>query len=57
MAIARLMAKDCPKTKAEFIDKWNRDHVFRARAKATGINVVFDTVVFPDGKVAGKRVK
>ena len=33
------------------------DHVFRARAKATGINVVFDTVIFPNGKVAGKKVK
>lgn len=57
MAIARLMPKDCPKTRAEFVKKYNSDHVFRQRAECTGIRVIADCVIFPDGKIASKRVK
>lgn len=53
----RLTFAECPKTRTEFVKKWNSDHVFRQRAKNVGINVVFDTVIFPNGKVAGKNVK
>ena len=54
---SRLTFEECPKTRVAFIKKWNDDVVFRHRAKATGFQVVFDTVIFPNGKVAGKNVK
>ena len=50
--------EECPKTKAEFIAKWNADRDFRFRAKASGFKVLFGTnVVFPTGKIAGEKVK
>ena len=50
--------EECPKTKAEFIAKWNADRDFRYRAKASGFKVLFGTnVVFPTGKIAGEKVK
>lgn len=53
----RLTTAEMPKTKAEFLSKWRDDHIFRARALNMGFNVVFDNVIFPDGKIAGARVK
>ena len=54
----RLTFEECPKTKADFIRKWNSDRVFRARAQYTGFDILFGTnVVFPDGKIAGAKVK
>lgn len=53
----RLTFDECPKTRVEFVAKWNADNVFRARAQYMGFNVLFDTVVFPNGKVAGRNVK
>ena len=55
--LTRLTFTECPKTRVAFIQKWRADHVFRARAKAMGFNVVFDNVIFPNGKVAGRNVK
>lgn len=52
-----LTANEFPKTKAEFLKKWRNDHIFRARALNMGFNVVFDNVIFPDGQIAGARVK
>ena len=57
MVELRLTLAECPKTRVAFIQKWNADHVFRQRAKSMGFQVVFDTVVFPNGRVAGKNVK
>ena len=53
----RLTFAECPKTRVEFVNKWNSDHVFRAKAQAMGFNVLFGSVVFPNGKVAGRNVK
>lgn len=54
----KLTFAECPKTKAEFIAKWNADRVFRARAQYTGFEILFGTnVVLPDGKIAGAKVK
>lgn len=48
---------ECPNTRAEFVAKWNTDHVFRARATARGFKVMFDNVIFPDGRVATPAVR
>lgn len=48
---------ECPNTRAEFVAKWNTDHVFRARATARGFKVMFDNVIFPDGRVATPTVR
>ena len=53
----RLNRTECPNTRVEFINKWNTDYVFRARAKGMGFAVLFDNVIFPNGKVATPRVK
>ena len=53
----KLTLAETPKTRTAFIAKWNADHVFRQKAKDMGFQVVFDTVIFPTGKVAGKNVK
>lgn len=56
--LTRLTYNECPKTRVAFIEKFNSDHVFRARAEAMGFKVLFGTsVVFPSGKIAGKNVK
>ena len=52
----RLTFSEFPKTRVAFIEKWNTDHVFRARATEMGFNVVFDCVFFPNGMVANKDV-
>lgn len=56
-SIRRLNRSECPNTRVEFINKWNSDCVFRNRAKVMGFQVVFDNVIFPNGKVATPRVK
>ena len=52
----RLTMNEFPKTRVEFINKWNTDRVFRMRASNMGFNVVFDCVFFPNGMVANKDV-
>lgn len=54
----KLTFAECPKTRKEFVEKFNSDRVFRARAQYTGFNVLCGgVVVLPDGKVAGVKVK
>ena len=53
----KLKFEECPKTRVEFIRKYNSDHVFRARAEYTGFKVVFNSVILPDNKVAGTHVR
>ena len=48
---------ECPNTRAEFVTKWNTDHMFRARATARGFKVMFDNVIVPDGRVATPTVR
>ena len=55
--MTRLTTAEMPKTRAEFLSKWKNDHVFRARALNMGFNVIMDNVIFPDGQVAGAKVK
>lgn len=56
--LTRLTYAECPKTRVEFIKKFNSDHVFRARAEAMGFKVLCGTsVLFPNGKIAGQNVK
>lgn len=47
----------CPKTRAEFVAKFNSDYVFRNYAKNMGFSVIQENVIFPDGKVADIKVK
>ena len=47
----------CPKTRAEFVKKYNTDDVFRNYAKVFGFAVLGENVLFPTGKVANARVK
>ena len=44
-------------TRKTFLEQWNKDHIFRARAQYAGIQVVYDNVIFPTGKVAGHDVE
>ena len=53
----RLTLSEIPKTRVEFIKKWNSDRMFRARALNMGFSVVFDNVFLPNGMVANKDVK
>jgi len=53
----KLTRTDCPNTRAEFVQKWNSDGVFRAKAQLAGFRVIFGNVIFPNGKVADARVK
>ena len=55
-AITRLSLNEFPKTRVAFIERWNNDRLFRARATAMGFSVVFDCVFFPNGMVANKDV-
>ena len=56
-AITRISFNEFPKTRVEFVKKWNSDSVFRNRAECMGFKVVFDNVFFPNGMVANKDVK
>ena len=53
----KLTRNDCPNTRAEFVQKWNADGVFRAKAQLAGFKVICGNVIFPSGKVADTRVK
>ena len=54
----RLTREECPNTRAEFVKKWNSDHIFRAKAQQMGFEVVFDNVIFPNRQfVAGTEVR
>lgn len=54
----RLNRNEVPNTRAEFVKKWNADRTFRSRAMNMGFDVLFNgNVVFPDGRIAGLRVK
>lgn len=54
----KLTFAECPKTRADFVKKFNADRVFRARAQYTGFNVLCGgAVLFPNGKIAGTKVK
>ena len=54
----KLTFTECPKTRAEFVRKWNTDRKFRARAQWTGFEILFgEIVVLPNGKIAGAKVK
>ena len=47
----------CPKTRAEFVSKYNTDRFFRNWAKVFGFTVIGENVMFPTGKVANHTVK
>ena len=49
--------RNCPKTRKEFISKYNTDRVFRNWAKVFGFSVLGENVIFPNGDVAGRHVK
>lgn len=53
----KLTFAETPKTRAEFVNAWNSDHVFRARAEYTGFKVLFENVILPNGKVADAKVR
>ena len=53
----KLKFDECPKTRAEFVRKYKEDNVFRAKAEYSGFKVVFDNVIFPNGKVAPANLK
>ena len=53
----KLKFEECPKTRAEFVRKYNGDNVFRAKAKYSGFQVIFDNVILPNGKVASANLK
>ena len=53
----KLTRTECPNTRSEFVQKWNSDKLFRTKAELAGFKVMFDNVIFPNGKVADSRVK
>ena len=53
----KLNRSECPNTRAEFVTKWNTSPIFKARAEYTGFKVMFNNVIFPNGKVATPAVK
>ena len=54
----RLTFAECPKTRSAFVQKWNSDRVFKARAQYTGFEVLCGTIVrLPNGMIAGATVK
>lgn len=53
----RLSRIEIPATRAAFVEKWNADAVFRAKATLAGFNVLFENVVLPNGKIVDRRVK
>lgn len=55
--MVKLSVNEVPKTRAEFLEKWRNDRVFKARAQYSGFDVLFDCVIFPNGKVAGANTK
>lgn len=53
----KLTFAETPKTRTEFVKKWNTDHAFKARAVYSGFNVIADNVIFPNGMVADKKIR
>ena len=49
--------RSCPKTRKEFVTKYNTDRVFRNWAQVFGFAVLGDNVMLPNGMVANVRVK
>lgn len=49
--------KSCPKTRKEFVTKYNTDRVFRNWAQVFGFAVLGDNVMLPNGMVANAMVK
>lgn len=49
--------RSCPKTRKEFVTKYNTDRVFRNWAQVFGFAVLGDNVILPNGMVANARVK
>ena len=47
----------CPKTRKEFVNKYNTDRIFRNYAQVFGFAVLGENVLFPTGKVANAQVK
>lgn len=47
----------CPKTRKEFVSKYNTDRVFRNWAQVFGFAVMGENVIFPNGEVANRYVK
>lgn len=45
--------RTAPRNKADFINKYRADRVFRNNAKALGFRCINNVVTFPDGSVAG----
>lgn len=53
----KLTRAEVPATRAGFVQKWNADAAFRAKAQLAGFNVLFENVILPNGVVADTRVK
>jgi hypothetical protein len=53
----KLERHEIPNTREGFVAKWQNDVMFRAKAQLAGYNVLFENVIFPDGRVADMRVK
>ena len=49
--------RSCPKTRKEFVTKYNTDRVFRNWAQVFGFTVLGDNVIMPNGMVANAQVK
>ena len=49
--------RSCPKTRKEFVTKYNTDRVFRNWAQVFGFAVLGDNVIMPNGMVANTQVK
>lgn len=47
----------CPKTRKEFVSKYNTDRVFRNWAQVFGFAVMGENVIFPNGTVANCYIK
>jgi hypothetical protein len=56
MTNLKLTRNEVPNTRVEFLKKWNTDTIFRCKAQVAGFKVVFDNVIFPNGKIAGKQI-
>ena len=56
-AMMKLTRNEVPNTRAEFVQKFRTDCVFRSKAQNMGFAVMGDTVIFPNGKVANSYVK
>lgn len=52
----KLNRAECPNTRKEFVQKWNSDGCFRAKAQLAGFRVICGNVIFPNGKIADSRV-